>query len=64
MANPGRPTPTGPLWAPRVVASIVRDAVAVQREASKERGTTRIDEAGQLALLRDADALDRMGGDS
>lgn len=62
MANPGRPTSTGPLVAPGVLAGIIRDAVEKAQAESRDRGTTRIDEAGHLVLLRDAATLEAMAG--
>lgn len=60
MAGP-RTTSTGPLVAPTVLADIVRDYVEQQKQASAERGTSRIDEAGHLVLLRDANTLAGLG---
>ena len=60
MAGPNRTSP-GPLVAPIVVANIVRDYVEQQKAASAERGTSRLDEAGHLVLLRDANTLAGLG---
>ena len=62
MPAPTRAT-TGPLVAPGVLADIVRDYAEAQRQASAERGTSRLDEAGHLVLLhRDAATLAAMAG--
>jgi hypothetical protein len=61
MATTTRTT-SGPLGFPGVLASIVRDHVNEAKQRSAEAGTSRITEAGELALLRDAAALDAMHG--